>query len=323
MESRKAILTTGDTDTSDTSLPRLYERDVDVLLAEEFVFNRQLIRFLAESLKIHSPADVRHCRLSVEDAMGETDLLIELEIGPETGMILIENKIDANFQIRQAERYRERAEKLLAIRSCSRAFTVLIAPKDYLLCAGPQGEMFDARLSYQQVAELMRSDGGERGTYRANLLLQAVEQARQVYKLVAAEDVTAFWQRVYAIAASEFPALKMKAPGAKGAYSNWLTFKGDLPSGITIDWKVSRGVVDLTFWEGEAFPPGLLEAAINAGIAGAQMNARGAKAKALTIILPSRSGNFIEMDDDHIRCALKAANDLLAFYSPRLQAFRN
>ena len=68
--------------------------------------------------------------------------------------------------------------------------------------------------------------------------------------LVPAPEVTSLWQRIYQIANSEFPALGMKLPKEKGSNSSWVVFKADLPPRVTIDWKITKATVELSFWGG-------------------------------------------------------------------------
>ena len=85
-------------------LSRLYERDIDVLLQEELIFNARRSDLLAGALRLEGTLKVHRCQPSVVDATGETDVLAAFSLGNRHGAILIENKIDAGFQPRQPER---------------------------------------------------------------------------------------------------------------------------------------------------------------------------------------------------------------------------
>jgi len=98
---------------TDITLPRLYERDIDVLLQEELLFSHHVRQVLGRALGFEVDLDVKSCDLSVVDTTGETDIFVVYDAEAEHGVILIENKIDAAFQPRQPERYRERATALV------------------------------------------------------------------------------------------------------------------------------------------------------------------------------------------------------------------
>jgi hypothetical protein len=189
---------------------------------------------------------------SVLDGTGETDLLVRFLVEGKSGVLLIENKIDAAFQPMQPERYKARANKMAA--DGQAAYCLLIAPTRYA-DGNAAAKHFDACVSYEEVAQAIESQGTERAKHRASLLLRAVQQAKSSHVVIPAPEVTTMWQRIYEIALAEFQTLKMKAPTDKGKNSWWLIFKGDLPSRITIDWKVKNGVVDLSFWNGAKHRP--------------------------------------------------------------------
>lgn len=305
-------------------LPRLYERDIDVLLSEELIFNEGVRRVFATALQLPDTPRVTDCRLSVVDATGETDVLATFSLGDSRGVLLIENKIDALFQPRQPERYRERA---LALASSGGRFEMalcaLVAPKAYAREGGEAFGHFDAVVAYEDIAAAIESEGTPRARHRAALLLRAVEQARNAYVLIPAPEVTSFWHRIHRIASREFPALGMKQPNDKGSNSSWVIFKGALPLQVTIDWKITKATVDLSFWQGAArVPPSTMElsdlAACGAGKPSIQTVGQ---TRMIRVPISPAPAEFVHMDDDTIREALRAALALHGFYQEREGSF--
>jgi hypothetical protein len=188
------------------------------------------------------------------------------------------------------------------------AYCLLVAPKKYADSNASALSHFDASLSYEDVARAIASEGTARGKHRAALLLRAVEQSKSSYITIPAPEVSAMWQRVYDIARVEFPQLGMKAPSEKGRNSWWLIFKGNLPSGITIDWKIKNGFIDLSFWAAKNKPaPGSELPAGSLTTAGTTTMFR--------VPVHKPSGDWAEISDTQIRDALKAADGLLSFYN--------
>lgn len=293
-------------------LPRLYERDIDVLLREEFLFGRPVQSLFLDALKLPRSAQFLSSRLSVVDETGETDILLDLQLGEERVTLLIENKIDAAFQLRQPERYRLWAEAMPE----GRAFCVLVAPSGYSRSPSAEFSLFDAVVSYEDVAAAIQSEDTPRSRDRAAILLRAVDQAWQAYVVNPDEIVGEFWSRVYRIASEEFPDLRMKSPGDKGSHSSWLIFKGDLPARITIDWKVEKGTVGLSFWKGASVQPeaidlGPLEGKATWRLAGTT--------RTIELRVAEPSGNkWTEMNDGDIRLSLAAAVELLRYVRQHL-----
>jgi len=232
--------------TVEVLLPRLYERDIDVLLQEELIFNAGVCDLFSNALGLKSRLQVSQCSLSVVDQTGETDLVARFIAGDASGVLLIENKIDAVFQPNQPQRYKARANEMAA--SGQLAHCVLIAPTRYLE-ANAAGAPFDAIVSYEDVARAIESEPSERARHRAALIMGAIQQAKSPYIAIPAPEVTTMWRRIYEIARTEFPLLRMAVPSERGENSWWLIFKGDLPPGVTIDWKIKNGFVDLSFWK--------------------------------------------------------------------------
>jgi hypothetical protein len=294
-------------------LPRLYERDIDVLLQEELKFNEAVCNILSSALGLTAPLRVSECSLSVVDGTGETDLLARFLVDGASGVLLIENKIDAAFQPMQPERYKARANQMA--NSGQKAYCILIAPTRYA-DGNAAAAHFDACVSYEDVARAIGSQDTERAKHRAALLLRAVQQAKSSYIVIPAPEVTGMWQRIYKIARTEFPTLGMKAPTDKGENSWWVIFKGNLPARITIDWKVKNGAVDLSFWNGARHKP----RPSSETPPGASFMTSGTTTM-LRVLVDKPSKDWVELTDEQIRKALKVAEGLLNFHNTHVQSF--
>jgi len=126
---------------TELSIAGVCERDIDLLLLEEFHAGDGFWRWLAGMALGEDLAAARFVRArhSVDQPSGESDLELELELGgqshrsrPRRIRILFENKLDAVLQPQQAERYRQRGDAYLQNGECDRWVTVLLAPKAYL-----------------------------------------------------------------------------------------------------------------------------------------------------------------------------------------------
>ncbi|MET4455425.1 hypothetical protein [Bradyrhizobium sp. RT3b] len=82
---------------SDVLLPRIYERDIDVLIQEELLFNESVRSLFSKALELRDSIQIDRCALSVFDSTGETDIEARFSCGEHRGALLIENKIDAAF----------------------------------------------------------------------------------------------------------------------------------------------------------------------------------------------------------------------------------
>jgi len=131
-------------------LASVAERDIDLLLMEEFHASEEFVKWFCSEIDLHgiSPADAWH---SVSDTDGESDLLVRvIKDGQRIG-VLIENKIAAPEQDRQAERYHIRGIKCREQGKLDRYVTVMCAPKRYLDSLSDKSE-YHHRFSYEKIA---------------------------------------------------------------------------------------------------------------------------------------------------------------------------
>lgn len=296
-------------------VPRLFERDIDVLLHEELIFNSHLKALIAQKLDL---ADIliRRCELSVIDMTGETDLLVWFSSSGKEGRLLIENKIDAAFQPLQPERYRERAQSL-SVGFDGPIKTILVAPAAYIQRAFDRVPIFDTAMSYEEVALCIENGETDRSSHRASLVRQAIEFARGSYILVPSDRVTELWRRIHSIAESCYSELQFEKPGTKGSSSSWVVFKAGLPTYVTIDWKITKGIVDLSFWKGASHRP--LEN-MDLGELDASLTQSGTTSliRAAVSLPPS---DWSDLSDAQIHDALLMAVRLLNFYRQHESSF--
>jgi len=233
------------------SVERKYERDIDLLLAEEFSVNPSFARWFRSKTKFsHSTAEVESVFVSKSDNTGESDLVIVFAGGDKKFAILIEDKIDAPVQPDQAQRYRLRADKEIAKGAWSDYVIVLCAPRYYVEhCV--QARLFDQSVHYEDIgAWLKEADQSARGQYRANFILTSASRRSNTWSRIQDDDTDQFWSSAYDLGSRKFPDLEMK-PLALTKGSKWITLRPrDLPTQpkhVYISLKADRGFVDLTF----------------------------------------------------------------------------
>lgn len=139
------------------------------------------------------------------------------------------------------------------------------------------------------------------------------------------DDMTTLWQRIYETARKEHPELAMKSPGSKGAGSTWVIFKADLPPKITIDWKITKGTVDLSFWPGASAMPrddmdlGSLVQATSRKPSVVMLGAT----KVITVPISAPGPTSTQLDGQKIKEALEVASALYKFYCDNDAVLKN
>lgn len=234
------------------AVERKYERDIDLLLAEELSVNAAFADWLKEMTQIAgTPARVVDVFVSKSNSLGESDLIAIYEMEDSRRFaLMIEDKVDAPLQPRQAERYRMRAEQEVKLGTCASYAVLLCAPRNYLeQCDGISG--FDGSVAFETIAAFL-SEGKPtpRDLYRASFLEAAATRRVNIWVRDPDDQTDEFWDAAYKMATSEFPILEMK-PLKVSKGCNWITFRPrDIPTQprqVYVSAKGERGQIDLTF----------------------------------------------------------------------------
>ncbi|MEY9185778.1 hypothetical protein ABIG06_007333 [Bradyrhizobium sp. USDA 326] len=232
-------------------IERKYERDLDLLLAEEFAVNPAFAeRFKALTKFASEPATIANFWVSKSDSLGESDLIVVYQRGDGSRFgLLIEDKVDANFQPDQAQRYRLRANRDRSDGVYADFELVLCAPDHYLQSRNDL-DGFDRQISLEQIAEMLDAEGDARAAYRAGFLKTA--GTKRINAWVREDDIAtnAFWDAAYDLASHHFPILELK-PLKLTRNSAWITIRPHdlptMPKHVYVSLKGDKGRVDLTF----------------------------------------------------------------------------
>jgi hypothetical protein len=235
------------------AVDRKYERDVDLLLAEEIVVSPAFAKWLQNQTSFaNREAEIIDVFVSRSDITGESDVVAVFE---ETGAaqrfaLLIEDKIDAPLQPDQEYRYRLRAQREIDRGDYQAYEVILCAPSAYGV-AHPQIAGFDCIISYEAIAAVLKDfDPTPRGQYRSNFIATAAMRNANTWTRVSDDVTNFFWDAAYRVATTEFPILELK-PLKLTKGSTWITVRpGDLPTAplwTYVSLKGDRGYIDLTF----------------------------------------------------------------------------
>lgn len=225
------------------------ERDTDLLLLEEFISSEEFCRFFLAALELGVRAyEFVEAVRSVTDSTGESDLEVHFKKGDGSRLVLmLENKVNAGFQPRQAERYRERGQNYINHGKVDDFITVLLAPIAYF--SGDQ-KGFDHRINYETIrAWFEQSDiRSGRKQYKISMLTSAIEKSTHGYQLVADAAVSDFWMAYWRLSLEIAPELNMEEPSNKPAGSSFVYFRQvGLPEGVNLVHKLGHGYFDLQF----------------------------------------------------------------------------
>lgn len=235
------------------AVERKYERDIDLLLAEEFATSPAFANWFSAHTKFSSIDVVfSDVYVSKSDNTGESDLVVVFEEarGNQRVALLIEDKIDAPLQPEQLKRYRLRGQAEVSRGDYNDFEIILCAPEAYRH-AHPELVEFKPFVSYEAISEFLeKHDPSARGKYRANFIATAAKRNANTWIRIDDAATNAFWNAAYEIATREFPILEMK-PLEVTKDSTWINFRPhDMPTRpqrVYVSFKGDRGYMDLTF----------------------------------------------------------------------------
>lgn len=224
----------------------LRERDIDLLVCSEVHVDGPLRDHLA-GLWLGRRVTFDGAWVSHAEIDGESDLVVVFHDGNQTLVLLVENKIGADFQPDQVQRYAARAERWRDELNAD-VLTALLAPEEYIQQAVNQ--VFDATISYEALVAALKSGDDARSKFLADALTAGIASYRKGYVLVPDAQVSSVWGEIWRIACSTAPLLNMEAPSEKPGRSTWIYFRraSGFPDNLCVPvLKADRGQVDLQF----------------------------------------------------------------------------
>lgn len=179
------------------------ERDVDLVLTQLVetspIFREWICNQIRPGIEIDQYMSV--CR-SVGTTTGESDLEIALKTTDgDRFLILIENKINAELQDNQAERYFKRGEQYVQRDICDNFEVGLTAPENYINQRNP--DAFGGIVSYESILEKLDSMSYDATPFAELILEQAIE--KQAAGHTARPEVTMSIRTRFEEREEEFP----------------------------------------------------------------------------------------------------------------------
>lgn len=227
-------------------LATVQERDVDLLLMEEFHVSPLFTPWFAEQVGIIN-ARFDGAWHSVTDADGETDLLLRIVANGKRIGILIENKIAAAEQDLQDARYHIRAARAQRAGQFDSFVTCMCAPAGYLASLSDTS-LYQGRVSYEEIESWFDRLADSRSVWRRQVMREAISQGRRGYKMVVNKTVSSFHQSFWKYLTTHYPQLIMRRPTPKRSKSSWILFKGrSFPKNVGFHIKMDQQCVELGY----------------------------------------------------------------------------
>lgn len=216
------------------------ERDIDLLIMEEFISDPQFAKIFLEAIDIKENYFIEKAIHSKTDALlGESDLVFVLSINGKKHAIHIEDKIDAMAMPAQHDRYIKRAEKDVSAGEYDTYSVFIVAPDKYLQC-NTEAQKYEHAVQYEQLRSYFASKDDLRSQYKLALIDRAITEQKNGYQYEADPRMVDFCVKM-----NEY----QKSKGYRfpnGTISWWPSYHV-LLKGADIVLKANKGSCDLQF----------------------------------------------------------------------------
>ena len=181
--------------------------------------------------------DVIHSK--TDATLGESDVVIILDINGKYHAIHIEDKIDALAMPRQHDRYDMRAKKDIEAGEYDSYSVLIVAPEKYLE-VNKEAKKYEHQVKYEQLREHFALKEDARSRYKLALIDRAIYEQKNGYQWEANPGVIAFCTKMNAYKKTKYPGLP------DGSIAWWSGYPTLIP-GASIIFKANKGFCDLQF----------------------------------------------------------------------------
>jgi hypothetical protein len=149
----------------------VWESDLDLVIVMDALTDGPLTRLLFAAVGAEPPGAVRVVRSATRTTDGrETDVLIDAD----AGVLLVENKLDADFQPDQPLSYQREVARLRA--AGHRAWSVLVRPRRSSSRLDSTGAGFDAVVDLEEVLAVLEARTDRLDTAAKAVVQKAIQQ---------------------------------------------------------------------------------------------------------------------------------------------------
>lgn len=216
------------------------ERDIDLLILEEFVSNPEFASIFLKAVGISGDYTVETAIHSKMDAeFGESDIVFILNINGKRHALHIEDKIDAIAMPNQSGRYDDRAKKDIAQGEYDEYSVLIVAPEKYLE-ANKEAHKYAHNVKYEQLRDYFSTKADIRSKYKLALIERAITDQKNGYQYEANPGMVEFCKKM-----NDYH--KEKYPGLPAGSIAWWRYYPTVMDDVIIVFKANKGYCDLQF----------------------------------------------------------------------------
>ena len=221
-------------------IEKTFERDIDLLIIEEFISNSEFASIFLDAVGINDEYTVEDAIHSKVDAeYGESDIVFILNINGKRFALHIEDKIDAIAMENQSGRYHDGAEKDKAAGEYVDYKILIVAPEKYLE-ANSEAHKYGYQVKYEQLRDYFATKDDIRSKYKLALIERSITEQKNGYQYEANPCMVEFCNKMNDYHKNKYPEL----PNGSIA---WWRYYPTVMNDVIIVFKANKGFCDLQF----------------------------------------------------------------------------
>ncbi len=221
-------------------IEKTFERDIDLLIIEEFISNPEFASIFLETVGIYDTYTIEEAIHSKVDAeYGESDIVFVLNVNGKRFALHIEDKIDAIAMENQSGRYHNRAEKDKMAGEYEDYKILIVAPEKYLE-ANNEAHKYDYHVKYEQLRDYFVKKDDIRSKYKLALIERSITEQKNGYQYEANPGMVEFCNKMNEYHKTKYPEL----PNGSIA---WWRYYPTVMDDVIIVFKANKGFCDLQF----------------------------------------------------------------------------
>ena len=183
------------------------ERDIDLLIIEEFVSNKNFAELFLRKLNLSNEYSIIEAIHSKTDSeFGESDIVFILNVNNKLHAIHIENKINAIAMPEQNSRYHLRANKDIQNGEYDEYSVMIVAPSKYLE-KNKEAQKYEYSITYEQLLEYFKSKNDIRSSFKSAMIERAITDQITGYQWEANPHVVRFCSAIHKYQDEHFPGM--------------------------------------------------------------------------------------------------------------------
>lgn len=216
------------------------ERDMDLLIMEEFISSPVFAKIFTDVVGIEQPYHIEQASHSVRDAdLGESDIVFILNIDGHLHGLHIEDKVDAQAMPDQHGRYELRAQKDIVAGKYESYSVLIVAPAKYLE-TNAEAKKYAHHVQYEQLRKYFADKTDPRSQFKLSIIDRAIYEQKSGYQWEANPGVVRFCTAMAERQKKAYPGLPV------GSTAWWPTYP-TLLKDTAIVFKANKGFCDLQF----------------------------------------------------------------------------